>query len=72
MKARSENVKAEVRERYEEHKQIKSSLAKIASITRTDETYDIKVKVLREDVEHHVQGEETANITVSRRRKPKQ
>jgi hemerythrin superfamily protein len=57
--ARAKNVKDEVREAYEEHKQIKSLLAQIAGITPADETYDMKIKVLREDVEHHVKEEET-------------
>ncbi len=57
--ARSEHVKDEAREAYEEHKQIKSLLAQIAGITPADETYDMKIKVLREDVEHHVKEEET-------------
>jgi iron-sulfur cluster repair protein YtfE (RIC family) len=57
-KARSENVKDEVREAYEEHKQIKSLLAQISSITSADETYDMKIKVLKEDVEHHIKEEE--------------
>jgi len=57
-KARSEHVKDEVREGYEEHKQIKALLAKIAGITTADETWDMKVKVLKEDVEHHVKDEE--------------
>ncbi|MHB8384043.1 MAG: hemerythrin domain-containing protein [Candidatus Binataceae bacterium] len=56
--ARSENVKDEVREGYEEHKQIKALLAKIAAIAPGDETYDMKIKVLKEDVEHHVKEEE--------------
>jgi iron-sulfur cluster repair protein YtfE (RIC family) len=57
-KARSEHLKDEVREGYEEHKQIKSLLAQISSITPADETYDMKIKVLKEDVEHHVKDEE--------------
>jgi iron-sulfur cluster repair protein YtfE (RIC family) len=57
-KARSEPVKDEVREAYEEHKQIKSLLAQVSSITLADETYDMKIKVLKEDVEHHVKEEE--------------
>src|SRR5882757_11429695 len=57
-KARSEHVKDEVREAYEEHKQIKSLLAQVLSITPADETYDMKIKVLKEDVEHHVKEEE--------------
>jgi hemerythrin superfamily protein len=57
-KARSEHVKDEVREAYEDHKQIKSLLAQVSSITPDDETYDMKIKVLKEDVEHHVKEEE--------------
>jgi hemerythrin superfamily protein len=57
--ARSEHVKDEAREGYEEHKQIKSLLAQIAEITPAEETYDMKIKVLKEDVEHHVKDEET-------------
>jgi hemerythrin superfamily protein len=57
--ARSEQAKDEAREGYEEHKQIKSLLAQIAAITSADETYDMKIKVLMEDVEHHVKDEET-------------
>jgi len=48
-----------VREGYEEHKQIKALLAQIADITPADETWNMKVKVLKEDVEHHVKDEET-------------
>lgn len=57
-KARSEHVKDEVREGYEEHKQIKNLLEQILRITPADETYATKVKVLKEDVEHHVKEEE--------------
>ena len=51
-------MKNEVREGYGEHKQIKSLLAQISSVTPADETYDVKIKVLKEDVEHHVKDEE--------------
>ena len=57
-KAREEHVKDEVREGYEEHRQMKNVLAQIARITPGDETWDMKVKVLKEDVEHHVKEEE--------------
>jgi hemerythrin superfamily protein len=57
-KARQEHVKDEVREGYEEHRQIKNLLAQIASITPDEETWDMKIKVLKEDVEHHVKEEE--------------
>ena len=57
-KARSENTKDEVREAYEEHQQIKILLAALSELNPDDESYDAKVKVLRDDVEHHVKEEE--------------
>jgi iron-sulfur cluster repair protein YtfE (RIC family) len=57
-KARSEEVKDEVREAYEEHKQVKTLLAAIAEISPDDESYSAKIKVLKEDVEHHIKEEE--------------
>jgi hemerythrin superfamily protein len=57
-KARSAHMKDEVLEAYEEHKQVKILLAEIAEITPADESYDMKIKVLKEDVEHHVKEEE--------------
>ena len=57
-KARSEEVKDEVREAYEEHKQVKALLAAIAEISPDDESYSAKIKVLKEDIEHHVKEEE--------------
>src|ERR1700691_3982676 len=50
-KARQEHVKDEVREGYEEHRQIKILIAEIANITPDDETWDMKVKVLKEEGE---------------------
>jgi hemerythrin superfamily protein len=57
-KVRSENTKDIVREAYEEHTQIKALLAALAEIEPDDESYDAKMKVLQEDVEHHVEEEE--------------
>jgi len=57
-KARSEHTKDEVLEAYEEHKQMKSLLAQTGRLTPADETYDMKIKALKEDVEHHVMEEE--------------
>jgi hemerythrin-like domain-containing protein len=57
-KARSENTKDVVREGYEAHAQIKALLAALGEIDPNDETYDAKMKVLQEDVEHHVEEEE--------------
>ena len=57
-KAREEHLKDEVREAYEEHQQVKNLLAKISNISPDDESWDMKIKVLKEDVEHHVKEEE--------------
>jgi len=45
-------------EAYEEHKQVKALLAAIAEISPEDESYSAKIKVLKEDIEHHVEEEE--------------
>jgi iron-sulfur cluster repair protein YtfE (RIC family) len=47
-----------VREGIEEHKQIKMFLADLAGLSGTSEQFRAKLKVLMEDVEHHVQEEE--------------
>jgi hypothetical protein len=47
-----------VREAYEEHMQIKTLLQKIAGINQSDDNYNMKLRVLKEDVEHHVKDEE--------------
>ena len=57
-KARAGHVKDEVREAYGEHKQIKSLLAQIADGPLSDEAYHRKIKVFKENVEHHVKEEE--------------
>jgi hemerythrin-like domain-containing protein len=57
-KARSEQTQNEVLEAYEEHQQIKALLGALEGLSPDDETYDMKVKVLKEDVEHHVKEEE--------------
>ena len=44
-------------EAYEEHKVVKDLLAELASESPSDE-WDAKLKVLRENVEHHVEEEE--------------
>jgi len=47
-----------VREGYEEHKQIKRLFAETSKVRPADETWDMKIKVLKEDLEHHVKEEE--------------
>ena len=56
--ARAEHVTEEVLEAYEEHKQIKTLLGEIAESRTGNERFDAKLKVLKEDVEHHVEEEE--------------
>jgi hemerythrin superfamily protein len=53
-KARAQETKDEVLEAYEEHQQIKAMLGALKGLSPDDESYDMKVKVLKEDVEHHV------------------
>ena len=48
-----------VLEALEEHKLVKTLLGEIAALTPADDEFDAKMKVLRENVEHHVEEEET-------------
>lgn len=45
-------------EGIEEHRQVKMFLGEIASLKGTSEKFNAKLKVLIEDVEHHVEEEE--------------
>jgi hemerythrin superfamily protein len=54
-----EEEKDEVLEGVEEHAIVKKLVSEIESLTPDDETFDAKVKVLKENVEHHVEEEET-------------
>ena len=56
---RSEETKDMVLEALEEHKLVKTLLGEIAALTPADDEFDAKMKVLRENVEHHVEEEET-------------
>ena len=47
-----------IREAYVEHDGAKVLIAEIESGTPSDEYYDAKVKVLQEQIEHHVEEEE--------------
>src|SRR4051812_17616515 len=46
-------------ESLEEHVTIKRTLADLMRIDADDETFDAKVKVLKEEIEHHVEEEES-------------
>jgi Regulator of cell morphogenesis and NO signaling len=47
-----------VREGIEEHRQVKAFLAELDGLSGDSEGFRAKIKVLMEDVEHHVQEEE--------------
>ena len=57
-KAKSEQTKDEVLEALAEHKQIKALLAELHGMSGEDESFAMKLKVLKEDVEHHVEEEQ--------------
>lgn len=48
-----------LKEAVEEHLGIKRIIADLLAMTPADENFDAKVKVLKEQVEHHVEEEET-------------
>lgn len=45
-------------ESVEEHLEIKRAIADLLTLEAIDDTFEAKVKVLQEDVEHHVEEEE--------------
>jgi iron-sulfur cluster repair protein YtfE (RIC family) len=53
-----EEIQKIVREGIEEHGQVKILLPEIAALSGDDDEFKAKLKVLIEDVEHHVQEEE--------------
>lgn len=53
-----EELKDIVLEAYEEHKQVKNLLREIAALSGGSEKFDAKLKVMKENVEHHVEEEE--------------
>lgn len=54
----SEDLKKIVLEGIEEHRQAKMFLKEISALSEESEKFDPKLKVLMEDVEHHVEEEE--------------
>jgi hypothetical protein len=55
------------REAYEEHKLVKSLLSELESLPKDDEQWGAKFKVLKENVEHHVEEEEGEMFTKARK-----
>lgn len=54
-----EDLKDMVLEALEEHKQVKTLLREIESLSNGSEKFDAKLKVMKENVEHHVEEEES-------------
>jgi iron-sulfur cluster repair protein YtfE (RIC family) len=54
-----EELKKIVLEGIEEHRQVKMFLRELASLTEDSEKFNPKLKVVVEDVEHHVEEEES-------------
>lgn len=53
-----EELKDMVLEAYEEHKQVKTLLREISTLTTDSEKFEAKIAVIKENVEHHVDEEE--------------
>jgi hemerythrin-like domain-containing protein len=53
-------------EAYEEHNVVKQLLAELDELPKDDETWGAKLKVLKENVEHHVEEEEGEMFTSAR------
>ena len=54
-----EELEEHVRESLEEHRQVKTLLQEIGRLTDGSEKFDAKLKVMKENVEHHVEEEES-------------
>ena len=53
-------------EAYEEHNVVKQLLAELDELPKSDETWGATLKVLKENVEHHVEEEEGEMFTSAR------
>lgn len=53
-----EELKDLVMEAFEEHKQVKTLIREMGNLTDGSEKFDAKLKVMKENVEHHVEDEE--------------
>jgi hemerythrin superfamily protein len=56
--AEKDDDKELVLEAGEEHKQVKTLLAELEGLDADDKTFDAKMKVLKDNIEHHVEEEE--------------
>jgi len=56
---KAKNTEELLQESVEEHLEIKRAIADLLELAGDDQSFAAKVKVLQEDVEHHVEEEET-------------
>lgn len=56
---KSEDTEDQLLEAVEEHLQAKRLIADLLALDPSDESFDAKMKVLKEEIEHHVEEEET-------------
>jgi hemerythrin-like domain-containing protein len=54
----NDELRSITREALEEHRQVKTLLEELEALTSDRPAFDAKLKVLVEDVEHHVEEEE--------------
>jgi hemerythrin superfamily protein len=55
---RDKQAKFDVEEALQEHKQMKTAMADVMKVDGTEPSFAAKMKVLKEDVEHHAEEEE--------------
>lgn len=65
---RDEEIKDEVREADEEHHVVKILLGELAKMSPSDEQFDAKMTVLKENIEHHVEEEESEMLPDAKKR----
>lgn len=58
-----EELKDLALEAYEEHRQVKTLLREIENLVDGSDKFDAKLKVLKDNVEHHVEEEESEMFT---------
>ena len=59
---KNEELKDMVLESIEEHKQVKTLLREMDSLSKDSEKFEPKLKVLKENVEHHAEEEEEGKM----------
>jgi len=59
---KKEELKDMVLESYEEHKQIKNLLSEMDTLVADSQKFEPKLKVLKENVEHHAEEEEEGKM----------